>query len=374
MRCSKHTPWTTIRLLLCIALTFVGCEYPTDYAAEIRATTTSARGSYHTRPNGLLQVFFFDVGQGDATLLVGPDFTILVDAGRHDRNDVVPYLQSAGIENIDLLIGTHPHADHIGQFPAVLRAFPVREVWMSGDQHTSRTFERAVDAILDSGAGYHEPRSGEVLQLGSARIEVLNPRQINGDFHAGCIAVRVVYGDVAFMLMGDTEVPQEFQIIQGGFHLESQILKLGHHGSSTSTSDALVAQVRPTVAIYSAGVGNTYGHPHDVVLRRMRGYGTAVYGTDQHGTILVSTDGKRFEIQTSRIGGNQTHAIATTTAIDLNYASREELLQIRHMTPQRVDELIGLRPIRHWEQLTEISGIGPVRLGEIRQQGRARLE
>lgn len=373
MQRSKSKPWATVRLLLCFALIFVGCDYPTDYASEIRATTTSATGSHHTRPSGLMQVFFFDVGQGDATLLVGPDFTILVDSGRHDRNDVVPHLQAAGIVKIDLLIGTHPHADHIGQFPAVLRAFPVREVWMSGDQHTSRTFERAVDAILDSGAGYHEPRSGEVLQLGSARIEVLNPRQINGDFHAGCIAVRVVYGDIAFLLMGDTEAPQELQMLQSGFHLESQILKLGHHGSSTSTSDAFVARVRPTVAVYSAGVGNAYGHPHDVVLRRMRDYGTAVLGTDQHGTILVSTDGKRFEIQTSRSVGNQAYSVATT-AVDLNKASPEELLQITHMTPQRVDELIGLRPIRRWEQLTEISGIGPVRLSEIRQQGRARLE
>jgi competence protein ComEC len=374
MRCWRFTPGTIVCLLFCIAWTIVGCEYAADHASDVRATATSARGSASTRANGLLQVFFFDVGQGDATLLAGPDFTVLVDAGRHDRNDVVAHLQAAGIEKIDLLIGTHPHADHIGQFPAVLRAFPVREVWMSGDQHTSRTFERAVDAILESGAGYHEPRAGEVLQLGSARIEVLNPSRLNGDFHAGCIALRVVYGDIAFMLMGDTEVPQEHQIIQSGFHVESQVLKLGHHGSSTSTSDAYVTAVRPSVAIYSAGAGNTYGHPHDLVLQRMQRFGIPVYGTDQHGTILISTDGKRFETQTSRRSGAHAFAIATTAAVNLNTASPQELLQITHMTPQRVDELIRLRPIRGWEQLTEISGIGPVRLSEIRQQGRARLE
>jgi competence protein ComEC len=101
------------------------------------------------------------VGQGDSTLLAGPDFTILIDAGRHDRNDVVPHLEQIGISAIDLLVGTYPHADHIGQFPQVLQRFPVTEVWMSGDSHTSLTFERALDAILASGAAYHEPRAHE---------------------------------------------------------------------------------------------------------------------------------------------------------------------------------------------------------------------
>jgi competence protein ComEC len=104
---------------------------------------------------GELVVYFLSVDQGDATLLAGPDFTILIDAGRHDRSDVVPHLRRAGVQAIDLLVGTHPHADHIGQFPAVLDQFTVAEVWLSGDTHTTRTFERTVDAILAAGAAYH---------------------------------------------------------------------------------------------------------------------------------------------------------------------------------------------------------------------------
>src|SRR5690606_35829293 len=110
---------------------------------------------------GTLKVHFIDVGRGDATLIQSNDVVILIDAGRHDRNDVVPYLREAGITSIDLLVGTHPHADHIGQFPEVLAAFPVKEVWLSGDPHTSRIFEDTIDAILASEAGYHEPRAGE---------------------------------------------------------------------------------------------------------------------------------------------------------------------------------------------------------------------
>jgi competence protein ComEC len=139
-----HRLWTAILLLIFVAGTLFA--------------------SVATEGDTLI-VHFIDVGQGDATLFAGPDFTILVDAGRHDRNDVVPYLQSVGVESIDLLVGTHPHADHIGQFPEVLNAFPVNEVWMSGDSHTTRTFERALDAILASDTGYHEPRAGEVYAV-----------------------------------------------------------------------------------------------------------------------------------------------------------------------------------------------------------------
>ena len=104
-----------------------------------------------------LEIHFIDVGQGDATLIVGPEFTILVDAGRHDRNDVVPYLRSVGVEKIDLLVGTHPHSDHIGQFPQVLAAFPVVDVWLSGDVHTSPDLRE--DARCHPGLGGGIPRS-----------------------------------------------------------------------------------------------------------------------------------------------------------------------------------------------------------------------
>lgn len=323
--------------------------------------------------DGLLYAYFFDVGQGDATLLRGPDFTILVDAGRHARSDVVPHLISAGVEQIDLLVGTHPHADHIGQFPEVLRSFPVTEVWMSGDEHTSRTFERAVDAILASGAGYHEPRVGEVIRVGSARVEVLNPAEVNGDFHDGCVAMRVVYGDMAFMLMGDVEVPGERRMLAAGLPLTAQVLKLGHHGSSTSTSRELLSEVRPEIAIYSAGEGNSYGHPHDEVIRRVRSAGVPVYGTDQDGTILVITDGTHFEVET-RHDPRTSQWSAGPGGISLNSAPKELLVRIAHISPERAERLIEIRPIRSLEELTQIEGIGPARLEDIKRQGVARLE
>jgi competence protein ComEC len=249
---------------------------------------------------GELVVYFLDVDQGDATLLAGPDFTILIDAGRHDRSDVAPQLHRAGVQAIDLLVGTHPHADHIGQFPAVLDQFTVAEVWLSGDTHTTRTFERAIDAILASGAAYHEPRAGEIYEIGSARVEVVNPDRLTGDFHEGAIALRIVFGEVAFLFTGDAEAPTEAAMIARRRPLRAEVLQLGHHGSRTSSSLPFLHAVNPEVAVYSAGRGNAYGHPHAEVLQRLERLGIPVYGTDVHGTVRVITDGVTFWVEAER--------------------------------------------------------------------------
>jgi competence protein ComEC len=248
-------------------------------------------------PQGELIAHYFDVGQGDATLLAGPDFTILIDAGRHDRSDVVPHLVTAGVQAIDLLVGTHPHADHIGQFPAVLGKFPVTEVWMSGNTHTTLTFERAIDAILASGAAYHEPRAGEVYQIGSARVEVVNPESLTGNLHQGSVSLRIIFGEVAFLFTGDAEAPTETAMIARGHPLHAQILQLGHHGSGTSSTLAFLQAVNPEVAIYSAGRNNSYGHPHDEVIDRLQSLGIAIYGTDVNGTIRVISDGATYRVE-----------------------------------------------------------------------------
>lgn len=273
----------------------------TTESPTVPATSPAPESPSPSTPTqGELKVHFIDVGQGDATLLQGPDFTILIDAGRHDRSDVVPYLKSAGVKTIDLLIGTHPHADHIGQFPQVIEAFPVGEVWLSGDTTTTRTFERAIDAIEASDAGYHEPRAGETFSFGSARIEVLNPARLTGNLHEGSISVRIVYGSFTALFTGDAEAETEMAILARKHDVNALILQLGHHGSSTSSSAEFLKAVNPEVAVYSAAKGNSYGHPHEVVLERLRQMGVQIYGTDVNGTIMVITDGQTYEVQAQR--------------------------------------------------------------------------
>lgn len=211
---------------------------------------------------------FFDVGQGDSTLLHEPGCTVLIDAGRHDQHDVVPLLKKADLSHIDYLIATHPHADHIGQFPEVLQAFEGREVWMSGWAHTTGIFERTLGGILATDASYHEPQAGETVSCGSMILEVLNPAGPVKDIHDG-IALRIIHGNVRFLFTGDAEGHHERAMIERGQDLSVDILQLGHHGSSTSTSQSFLEAVNPSLAIYSAEENSRYGHPHRAVIGRL---------------------------------------------------------------------------------------------------------
>jgi competence protein ComEC len=331
-------------------------------------------------PNGELIVHYIDVGQGDATLLQGPDFTILIDAGKHNRNDVVSYLRDQGIQTLDLAIGTHPHADHIGQMDKVIENFEVKEVWMSGDEHTSQTFERVIDTILASNADYHEPRAGEVYTFGSAVLEVVNPDRLTGNFHEGSVSVRVVYGDIKFLFTGDAEHHTEQAILNRGHNVKAHIFQLGHHGSSTSNTQSFLEAILPEVTIYSAGEGNSYGHPHDEVINRIQEMGITIYGTDVHGTIMIKTDGKTYKViaQKSEVTADSSKEESVETqkepahdCIDINKASKSELIQIIHIGDARAEKLIELRPFHSIDDLTRISGIGPSRLSDIKEQGLA---
>jgi beta-lactamase superfamily II metal-dependent hydrolase len=254
-------------------------------------------------PPGLLEVHFLDVGQGDATLLIHPDVTVLIDTGRFDRRDVAPLLRARGVTRIDLLVVTHPHADHIGQFDRVMSAFDVTEVWWSGSSSTSATFGRALAALEASDARYEEPRAGATTRVGPLTIDVLAPGSGDSltDLNNASIALRITYGSFALVTTGDAEAPSEARMLaRVADRLPAQVLRLGHHGSSTSTTAAFLAAVAPQVAIYSAGAGNQYGHPHTETVERVAGAGIPLYGTAVHGTVTLISDGVTFEIRTER--------------------------------------------------------------------------
>jgi competence protein ComEC len=252
---------------------------------------------------GTLAIHFLDVGQGDATLLIHPDVTVLIDTGRFDRRDVVDLLRTYGVGRIDLLVVTHPHADHIGQFDAVLSAFDVAEVWWSGSTATSATFARALAALEASDAAYEEPRAGATTRIGPLILEVLAPGRddpLTG-LNDASIALRITFGSFALVTTGDAEAPSEARMLaRVPDRLPAQVLRLGHHGSSTSTTDAFLAAVAPEVAVYSAGAGNQYGHPHRETVARIDAAGIRLYGTAVHGTVTVLTDGSTFEVRSER--------------------------------------------------------------------------
>jgi competence protein ComEC len=248
---------------------------------------------------GELEIHYLDVGQGDATLLLHDEVAVLIDTGRWQSSDLVPMLRSRGVESLDLVVVTHPHADHIGQFDQVMDAFPVDEVWWSGSVTTSQTFERAVAALERSEADYEEPRAGDRASLGPLDLEVVNaPAGVaRSDLHDAGVSLRVTYGEVRLLFTGDNEAATEGRMASvSAATLEADILQLGHHGSSTSTTPAFLSAVEPAVAIYSAGASNSYGHPAPEVIDRVRAAGIELYGTDVHGTIVVTTDGTSWRV------------------------------------------------------------------------------
>lgn len=315
-----------------------------------------------------LEVHFLDVEQAEATLLRTPEYTILIDAGDRGTN-VLDHLTRLGVDKLDLMIFTHPHADHIGQGKTILENFLVEEVWMSGFEHTTKLYRDLLDAILATDAFYHEPRRGEVMEFGELRLEILHPHELSSDLHHTNIVIRAVYGDVAFMFTGDAEIKTEKSILASGLPVQAQILQLGHHGSRTSSGIEFVLGVNPEIAIFSAGVGNDYGHPHPEVVERIIRLGIGLYGTDVFGTIVVTTDGVEYQVQLEKEGEQPTNH-----KVDLNRASLEDLQRIEHIGPERAKEIIRLRskqPFKSLDDLKRVSGLGAKRIQDIKEQGLA---
>ena len=240
-----------------------------------------------------------DVGQGDALLLRLPEGqTVLVDAGpRAAGPEVVRYLRDQGVERIDLLVATHPHEDHIGGMKDVLEAFEVGKVWDSGFVLGSRTQKRFLRGIRDRKIRFGKPKGGFSEELGGALVEVLGPlevlRDTPSDANNNGLILRVTYGDVSFLLMGDAQKEQRRSV---GPLPRSTFLKVAHHGAANGTDKALLQQVKPRVAVISYAVGNPYGHPHKEVVKALKAAKIPFYGTPE-GDIILTTDGEDLDIR-----------------------------------------------------------------------------
>lgn len=339
-----------------------------------------------------MKVHFIDVGQADATLfeysVAEEEYTILFDAGNWNRSDVLQYLKSQQIEEIDILIGSHPHADHIGQFDEIINHFNVGEVWLSGETTTSQTFLSTLEAIEANEVDYHEPRAGEVFDVGPLEITIINPEHLTGDLHESSISALFTYGETSFVLTGDAEEETEQAMLMRGISLDADVLQLGHHGSNTSTSQAFLNAINPKIAIVSAGADNQYGHPHDEVINRVTSVGIELFSTYVDGTIVIKSDGKNLNVSTNQEGNHNADSSnsksetpkvekqpeldqGSTNCIDINSASVEELQAIVHIGPARAEEILTLRPFSAVDGMTKVKGIAAGRLSDIISEGRA---
>jgi competence protein ComEC len=233
-------------------------------------------------------VTFIDVGQGDAILIVSPEGkTVLIDGGSSDSG-VLSYLKSIGISRINIMIATHPHEDHIGGLIQVLETIPVDEVITNGQSHTTSTYEHFLDAILNTNAKYIEVARGDTIALGSLNFNVLNPLTISDELNQNSLVLRLTYGTISFLFMGDADMYVESDILSSGITIKANILKIGHHGSCYSTSPSFLDAVNPEVGIYSAGQDNQYGHPCPGTINLMNQRNILIFGTDNYGSIIVT--------------------------------------------------------------------------------------
>ncbi|WP_318616325.1 MBL fold metallo-hydrolase [Sporosarcina sp. YIM B06819] len=327
-----------------------------------------------SQPNGTMKVHYIDVGQADATLLQLIDqnetINLLIDTGDWNASDVVTYLHSQQIKDIDIIAVTHPHADHIGQLDKIIEEFPVTEVWMNGETATSQAFAKSLEAIEKHDVDYYEPEVGEVFDIGPLEITILHPDSLSANTNNNSLAMRLQYGEVSFLFTGDAEQQAENAILSSGANIKAKILHLGHHGSNTSNTPEFVQAVNPEIAIYSAGVDNSYGHPDVEIINQMTSNNIPLYGTDTHGTIIVETDGKTYTVMTNK-QGTLPRPPAGQACLDINTVSETELQEITHIGPALANALIKLRPYRSVDELTNIKGIGPARLHDIKSQGLA---
>ena len=247
---------------------------------------------------GEVVVHFIDVGQGDATLIQTTGGSVLIDGGdNHMGGRVVDYLRRAGVTELTYVIATHPHADHIGGLIAVLNEMPVRTLIMPPVAHTTLTFERFLDAIEYNNVPLQAPVAGSAFSVGDVGFTIIGPNSAgHANLNNYSVSLRVTHGATAFIFTGDAEVPAEHEKIAAGHNLSADVLRVGHHGSSTSTTQEFLDAVRPSIAVISAGAGNAYGHPHNTVMSRLRTLGITIYRTDQHGNIAIVSDGATLRV------------------------------------------------------------------------------
>lgn len=354
----KKTMWLAVLLL-----GLVGCV-PLGEPANPKPAEPE-QGAAQEQPGGLA-VHYIDVGQGSAAYLEWDGYSMLIDAGDWNASDVLMYLDKLEVEKIDIAVGTHPDADHIGQLARVIETYEVGEVWMSGNPSSSNTFIRTLEAVDEAGIPYEEPRRGDVYDVGALEIEVLHPEELSDDINGDSLSFRISYGETAFIFTGDADIQAEREMVASGLQLEADILLMGHHGSNTSTSLEFLRAIKPDVAIYSAGLDNPYGHPYAEILASAENEGAEVYGTDVHGTIIVETDGQEYSVETDREGIAKE---GSNRCVDINGASTAELAELTGIGEALAEAIIEERPFETLDDLTRVSGIGEGKLAGLKEQG-----
>jgi competence protein ComEC len=248
-----------------------------------------------------LSVLFIDVGQADSTLItLSTGETMLIDAGESsDKGAILKELDERNITNIDILVETHPHSDHIGGMCSVIDYCKIGRILMPDMAAQSAVYNKLMDAIHTHDIPVTEAYAGYDFSFGSARCTVVSPNaEADKDANNESVVIFLDFNQSEFLFTGDMEEWAEDAVLDGHYYIDADVLKVAHHGSSTGSSEAFLDAVTPQYAVISCGQGNEYGHPHQETLERLAEAGASIYRTDQEGDVLILTDGQTITVKT----------------------------------------------------------------------------
>lgn len=283
------------------SLLIIICLMLTGY---VQSNLTSTNG---TTPPPLsnssnMQVHYIDVGQADSILINSNGHFMLIDAGNNDDDKlVVSYLQSQGVEKLDYIIATHPHEDHIGGMDTVVDTFDIGNVIMPNIETTTKTYESFIDSLINKNVTAIEPKPGNTYELGESIFTIISPNnEYEKDLNNWSVGIKLEHGENSFIFTGDAEKASETDILNNNIDISADVLKLGHHGSSTSNTEEFLKAIKPKYAVICVGENNKYGHPHKETIEKLNKLNIEVYRTDKNGNVVATSDGKNISWTTER--------------------------------------------------------------------------
>ena len=266
-----------------------------------RAGAAQATGNTGIAQAGTLTVTWLDVGQGDAAVIQCGGQSMLIDGGKPEKSSYIyAWLQQHGLSYLDVIVATHVDADHIGGLSGALNYASVGTAYCPETTGTTEKFQSFVKYLAQRGKQITVPTAGETFALGGAQIQILGPLHRAEDSNDNSIVLKVSFGATSFLFTGDAERAEEQDLLNSGVNLQSTVLKVGHHGSDTSTSYPFLRAVAPQYAVISVGAGNSYGHPTEAVLSRLRDAGVTTFRTDMQGEITAVSDGQTINFSTAK--------------------------------------------------------------------------